>query len=128
MRNNDMYINRNEHISNRRAQEFWHTAWASAAGIQIALALVAGVGMVPFNGLVAILVIQLIGCVVMAYEYVAYERRVPDFLWMFCACSITVKAIIEICWPGLYRAADLLQMIAALSLISRTIIRQAHRS
>ena len=123
-----MYINRNERISNRRSQEFWHTAWVSAAGVQIALALVAGVGMIPFDGLVTILVVQLIGCIVMAYEYVAYERRIPDFLWMFCACSIVIKAIIEIRWPGLYRAADLLQTIAALSLISRTIIQQTHRS
>lgn len=125
MRNNDMYINRKEHFSNRRTQELWHTIWMSAAGIQIALAVVAGIVALPLNGMVAILCIQLIGCVLMAYEYIVYERRVPDFLWMFCACSIVIKAIVEIRWPGLYKAADLLQMIAALSLISRTVFRQA---
>lgn len=123
MKNKDMYINRKESFSSRYAKDLWRTMWIAVAGVQVMLAIMVGAVNFPLRWLVGILIIQVLGCLIMTYEYIVYEKKVPDFLWMICVCSITLKAIILICWPKFYEAADLLQTLAALALI-RTLFRQ----
>lgn len=127
MKNEDMYINRKESFSSRRMKDLWRTMWIAVAGIQVTLAIMAGAVNFPLRWLVGILIIQALGCLIMAYEYIVYEKKIPDFLWMLCVCSITLKAIISIRWPEFYKAADLLQTIAALLLIGRTLFHQRHQ-
>lgn len=123
MKNENMIINRKENFSSRYAKDLWRTMWITVAGVQVMLAIMVGAVNFPLRWLVGILIIQVLGCLIMAYEYIVYEKKVPDFLWMICVCSITLKAIILICWPKFYEAADLLQTLAALALI-RTLFRQ----
>lgn len=126
MKNEDWYINRNESFSSRRTKDFWRTMWAAVAGIQVVLAIIAGAADFSLRWLVGILAIQVIGCLIMVYEYIVYERKIPDFLWMLCVCSITLKAIVSIRWPEFYKVADLLQTVVALLLIGRTLYWQRH--